>query len=161
MKKFLTVALLLLFALSLSACSSENKEQNAMDMEFETLKLKDGVYFAQDDKVDEGFKESVEITIENGKIAKVVWDGISEKDETLSKKQASISGEYDMKKVGARWDWHEQAETMEAFVVENGGLSKIVLIDDQGHVDAITGVSIKVKIFKELAAKALAQAVEK
>lgn len=161
MKKFLTVALLLLFALSLSACSSENKEQNAMDMEFETLKLKDGVYFAQDDKVDEGFKESVEITIENGKIAKVVWDGISEKDETLSKKQASISGEYDMKKVGARWDWHEQAEAMEAFVVENGGLSKIVLIDDQGHVDAITGVSIKVKIFKELAAKALAQAVEK
>lgn len=161
MKKNLIIILLLLFALSLVGCSSESKEQNVTEMEFEKLKLKDGVYFAQDDKFDEGFKESVEITIENGKIAKVVWDGISEKDENLSKKQASTSGEYDMKKVGARWDWHEQAETMEAFVVENGGLSNIILIDDQGHVDAISGVSIKVRIFKELAAKALAQAVEK
>lgn len=159
MKNIYKTLLFLILVFLLGACA--NQEAKTEDLQFETMKLKDGVYKAQDDKFDEGFKESVEITIEGGKITKVVWDGISEKDENLSKKTASSSSQYDMKKVGARWDWHEQAQAMEDFVVQSGGLSQIVLIDEQGHVDAVTGVSVKVKIFKELATEALLQAIEK
>ena len=72
------------------------------------------------------------------------------------KSEASVSGEYDMKNDGKKW--HEQIDLLEEAIVENNfDLSKINITDDEGHTDAISGVSIKVKGFVDAVQEALDQ----
>lgn len=120
---------------------------------------KDGSYYAEADSFDEksGWKETVNITVMNGKIVAASWNGVH-KDGGTDKVTRSISGEYGMKEKGnAAAEWHEQAFNAEQYLIEKQDPAAITYGDD-GSTDAISGVSIHVNGFVELAAKALANA---
>lgn len=116
---------------------------------------KDGVYYAEEDGYSKNWKYTTTLTVENGKITKANWNGVNlnggKDKDTLSK-----DGEYGLKaKGGAQGEWHEEAEKAEAYLVEKQDPTKIEYTDDEGHTDAITGATISVKPFFELAKKAL------
>lgn len=117
---------------------------------------KDGYYYAEADSFDEnsGWKETVGITVMNGKIVAVSWNGLH-KDGGTDKVTRSKSGEYGMKEKGnAAAEWHEQAFNAEQYLIEKQDPAAITFGDD-GRTDAVSGVSIHVNGFVELAAKAL------
>ncbi|MDK2800646.1 MAG: hypothetical protein PWQ70_2265, partial [Clostridiales bacterium] len=69
------------------------------------------------------------------------------------------NGKYGMKeKGGAQAEWHEQAEKAEAYLLKTQDPTKITYTDDEGHTDLISGATIHVKEFFELANEALANA---
>lgn len=125
-------------------------------------------------ELEEGFTGAVEGTVEpaadsNKKdvtIAKVVFNhgkpvsvniDVKLEDGTMKKKLSSEGG-YVMKE-GEEKAWHEQIADLEAFIVENDfDLSKITLTDDDGHTDAVSGVSIKVGTYLEAVQNALDEA---
>lgn len=120
---------------------------------------KDGSYNAEADSFDEnsGWKETVGITVMNGNIVAASWNGIH-KDGGTDKVTRSKSGEYGMKEIGkAAAEWHEQAHNAEQYLIEKQDPAAIAVAAD-GKTDAISGVSIHVNGFVELAAKALAGA---
>ncbi len=114
----------------------------------------DGTYYAEADNYDGGYKDNLTITVENGMITHVLWDGESESGGK-SKRQASIDGEYVMTADGLMW--HEQAQLLEARLREVQEPSKIVFGDD-GKTDAIAGVSVRVNSFVALAQQCCAKA---
>lgn len=118
--------------------------------------LKDGEYTEEAADFDEasGYKDSVTIQVEDGLIVSVNWDA-THKDGGDAKKARSVSGEYDMKNDGLKW--HEQAEAMENALLYFQDASKIAL-SNEGTPDAVSGVSIHVNAFVELAAKAISAA---
>ena len=122
-----------------------------------TSKLKDGVYFAQDNDFapQGGWKEQVAVTVNRGKITAVNWNGVSNLG-VADKKTVAASGGYGMVKASKLGlEWHEQAANVEAFLVktQDTGFSKF---NDEGTTDAITGASLHVKSFFDLVNKALA-----
>lgn len=120
---------------------------------------KDGSYYAEADNFDEnsGWKETVNMTVMNGKIVAASWNGVH-KDGGTDKVERSKSGEYGMKANGnAVAEWHEQAYSAEQYLIEQQDPAAIALGAD-GKTDAISGVSIHVNGFVELAAKALVSA---
>ncbi len=95
-----------------------------------------------------------EVTFENGTPVSVNID--SKNADGSMKSEASISGAYDMKNDGKKW--HEQIDLLEEAIVENNfDLSKINITDEDGHTDAVSGVSIKVKSFVDAVQEALDQ----
>ena len=119
-------------------------------------KLKDGVYFAQDNDFapQGGWKEQVVVTVAKGKVSAVDWNGVSNLG-VADKKTVSTAGGYGMKaasKLGL--EWHEQAATVEAFLVKTQDTAFSKFKDD-GTTDAITGASLHVKNFFALVKKAL------
>lgn len=120
---------------------------------------KDGFYKAEAADFDEksGWKAQVELTVMNGKIAAVRWNGVH-KDGGTDKITRSASGEYGMKAHGnAVAEWHEQTALAEKFLLEKQDPAAIA-IGDGGKTDAISGVTIAVSEFVELANKALESA---
>lgn len=120
-------------------------------------KWADGTYYAADDKFDEkyGWKEAVILKVKDGKITDANWTTINV-NGGADKKEASKDGTYGMKKNGkAQSEWHEQAEKVEKYLIEKQDPKAIKYKDDEGHTDAISGVSIHVKNFFTLADKAL------
>lgn len=118
---------------------------------------KDGSYRAEAAEFDakSGWKETVQITVINGKIAAVRWNGVH-KDGGTDKVTRSKDGEYGLKeKGGALAEWHEQAYKAEQFLLEKQDPAAISYNAEDGKTDAIAGVSIHVNGFVELAAKAL------
>lgn len=72
-----------------------------------------------------------------------------------SKREAAENGTYDM---GGELNWAEQVDALAAFIAENNfDLSKVSLTDEDGHTDAVTGVSIKVGAYLPLIEEALAK----
>jgi hypothetical protein len=63
-----------------------------------------------------------------------------------------------VEKGGAQAEWHEQAKAAEAYLLEVQDPTAIEYTDDEGHTDAISGVSIHVIEFFDLVEKALADA---
>lgn len=118
---------------------------------------KDGNYHAEEDAFDakSGWKATADVVIAAGKIVNVDFSGVNEKGE--DKKQNSIDGKYGMKAGGAQSEWHEQAALAEANLVESQDPASLTF-NDEGKTDAISGVSITLKNYYELAAKALEQA---
>src|SRR5690606_8541323 len=115
----------------------------------------DGVYYAEGAMTDSGWQDVVALKVEGGKITEANWNALS-KDGGLDKKSFDKAGKYGMKaKAGAQADWYEQAEKAEAYLLEKQEPAAISYTDDQGHTDAISGVSIHVKELFELAAEAL------
>ena len=116
---------------------------------------KDGVYFAQGEmNADSGWQYNVTLQVEGGKITNANWNGSNIKAGP-DKKTLSESGKYGMKeKGGAQAEWHEQAVKTEQFLVEKQDLAAITY-NDEGNTDAISGVSIHVNDFVEIAQKAL------
>lgn len=96
-----------------------------------------------------------EVTFENGTPVSVNID-VKNADGSM-KSEASESGAYDMKNDGKKW--HEQIDLLEEAIAENNfDLSKINITDEDGHTDAVSGVSIKVKSFVDAVQEALDQA---
>ncbi|GBF76173.1 hypothetical protein PA598K_04621 [Paenibacillus sp. 598K] len=121
---------------------------------------KDGTYRAEAAEFAEssGWKENVTVTVINGKIAAVSWNG-EHKDGGTDKVTRSASGEYGMvANGGAQAEWHEQAHNAEQYLLEVQDPAKIVYRAEDGKTDAIAGVSIHVNSFVELAQEALASA---
>ncbi|WP_040950727.1 hypothetical protein [Gorillibacterium massiliense] len=120
-------------------------------------KYADGVYYAEGADFDAktGWKEVVALKVEGGKITNVNWTGLN-KDGGIDKKTYAAQGKYGMKKAGSALEWNEQAAKAEAFLIEKQDPKEIPFDKDKGTTDAITGVSIHVSGFAELAEKALA-----
>jgi major membrane immunogen (membrane-anchored lipoprotein) len=139
------IAVVALVSISLlSACASSRYE--------------DGVYAAEMPEFEEsGWKEVMEVTIEDGEITKVDWDAIY-KDESIPirKKQYSKSGLYGMLQGGAHEEWYDQAVAAEQFVLENW-IDALSMTAD-GHTDAVSGCTISVSAFEQLLRECLQQA---
>ncbi len=173
MKKFLSMAVVATLALSIVSCTTEEPaveepavqepavEEPAVEEPTETeetaeteepaeveLVLMDGVYTAEQSEFDAetGYKEMVEITVVDGAIASVMYDGV--KEDGTSKTEMSENGEYKMVEYGgAIAEWHEQADLLEMSLIEN-----------QGLVDTVAGVTIDATDFVALTMEALSTA---
>ena len=101
---------------------------------------KDGWYYYEQPEFDKsGWKETVLVTVVNGSVVDLVWNGVSNKAGSKSKILESISGKY---KMGAKnGEWHVQAARLSAAIVEAGDPAKIAVKKD-GKTDAVSGVSI-------------------
>mgnify|MGYP001948524887 CR=1 FL=1 len=162
MKKIISYLLVTILAISLlTACSSNADKKTDSSSSTEPITYKDGVYTAEQDDFDanSGWKSTIEIVVENGKIVSVDWNAVH-KDGGDDKKTQSKNGTYGMvEKGGAQAEWHEQAEKVEAYLIETQDPAAIKY-DDGGYTDAIAGVTIHVNDFVELATKALENARE-
>ena len=163
-KRILTVGLVVVLTAGLLIGCGQKKETSTdkntqtptTQVSQETGKLKDGIYFAQEDKFSEksGWKYVLTLEVKDGKIAKVDWNGAHIKGGK-DKKTQSKEGIYGMKEKGkAIAEWHEQAEKVEAFLVEKQDVAAITLKDDT-TTDAVSGATIKVGEFVSLTKKAL------
>lgn len=103
---------------------------------------KDGWFFAQAAAFDNsGWKDSSLVTVVNGTIVGVVWNGTYKDATKKSKIVESVTGKYGMEKAAKQGAWHLQAEKLEAAILKAGDPSKITLKAD-GKPDAVSGVSI-------------------
>ncbi len=121
----------------------------------EKVTWKDGTYRAASDYDESGFRDVVEITIGNGEITAVSWDGEA-KDGGKTKKELSRAGEYVMTEDGL--PWHAQAEILELVLLDKQDPAAIVYNADTGKTDAYSGASIRISPFVKLATEALGQA---
>ena len=121
-------------------------------------RYRDGSYTAVSPEFSSsGWKEILELTIENGKITKINWDAVFQDDSIpIRKKQYSKSGLYGMLLGGASNEWYDQALAAEQFVLENG--IDAMNVDSNGHTDAVSGCSVSVQAFDTLMRDCLAQA---
>ena len=95
----------------------------------------------------------IEITYVDGKPAGLKIDNIQA--DGTSKREAAENGTYDM---GGELNWAEQVDALAAFIVENDfNLDAVNLTDEDGHTDAVSGVSIKVGQYLPLIEEALAK----
>lgn len=115
---------------------------------------KDGSYHAEEANFDDkGFKFTVDLTVMNGNIVAANWDAIN-KDGGDTKKKLSQDGKYGMKEKGkAQAEWHEEAAAAEKFLIEKQDPAAFAVKD--GKTDAVSGVTITVSPFVDLATKAL------
>ncbi len=169
MKKFISFSLVLVLVIALLAgCGSnqpatnEQQESNESTSSNENAsnnetKYEDGIYFAQEDGFSEssGWKYVVTLEVKDGKIVSADWNGANINGGP-NKDTVSELGEYGMvANGGAQAEWHEQAEKAEAYLLETQDPTAIEYTDEEGHTDAISGVSIHVVEFFDLAEKAL------
>ncbi|MDK2917843.1 MAG: hypothetical protein PWQ37_576 [Candidatus Petromonas sp.] len=168
MKKFFSLSLVFVLVLALLAgCAGNQPATNVEQVKEEpadtkgesdtqSSKYKDGIYFAQEDGFSEnGWKYVVTIEVKDGKIVKADWNGANVNGGP-DKKTLSKNGGYPMvENGGAQAPWHEQAAKAEAYLIKTQDPTAIEYKDEEGHTDAISGVSIHVKEFFNLAQKAL------
>ena len=119
-----------------------------------SLELKDGSYKAEATEFDEsGYKGMVSMEVAGGAITAVTWDLVNEAGEYKS--QLSMDGKYVMTESNPKW--HEQAEMLSAYVIENQSVDGLKL-DADGKTDAIASVSIDISGFIDLLSDCLAEA---
>ena len=124
----------------------------------ETTALKDGTYTTETKEFDGfGFKSTMSITVADGKITEVVWDGYNKAGEYKS--VLSADGAYVMSEEKDALTWQEQATALAKYVIENQSLD--IPKDKAGKTDAVAGVSISINEFIDLASKCLEQASPK
>lgn len=114
--------------------------------------LEDGTYEVKGEPMD-GYTDQVSMTVKEGKITEVVWESVGE--DGSKKSVLSETGEYVMTEDGLTWK--EQAEAMAAALVENQSL-EFANLNEQGKTDAVSGVSISVGGFVNLAQQCMNQA---
>jgi major membrane immunogen (membrane-anchored lipoprotein) len=104
---------------------------------------KDGWYFKQQDAFDAntGWKDSVLVTVVNGTVVDVLWNGISKDPAKKSKLIEAKEGRYGMAKAAKKGEWNVQAAAVEAAIVKAQDPAKIALKPDT-TTDAISGASI-------------------
>lgn len=117
---------------------------------------KDGTYHQEAAEfADSGWKEFVDFVVMNGNIVAAKWNAINKDDPELDKLTAVAEGKYPMvASGGAQAEWDVQAKAVEDFLLESQDL-EIKYSDDEGHTDAISGVSIHVNGFYDLIKQAL------
>ncbi|MCR1898882.1 FMN-binding protein [Irregularibacter muris] len=166
-KALMLLAVLALVFSFVVGCSSKpadteepanNEEQQPAEetAKVDVSSLEDGTYHAEEaDFGDSGWKYVVDVEVKDGKIVDATWNGLF-KDGGDDKITQSKSGEYGMvENGGASAEWHEQAELVEKYLVEIQDPTAVEYTSEEGHADAITGASIHVKEFFDLATKAL------
>ncbi|WP_172198016.1 FMN-binding protein [Saccharibacillus qingshengii] len=117
--------------------------------------LKDGMYFAQGDMdTESGWQPYVILQVEGGKITDATWSA-SSINAGPDKKTSSEEGKYGMKAGGGSTEWHEQAEKVEQYLIDNQDPAAITT-NAEGYTDVVSGVPVHVNDFTEVAAAALA-----
>jgi len=104
---------------------------------------KDGWFYQQAADFDKntGWKDNVLVTVVNGTIVDIVWNGLN-KDATMKSKLVTAeAGKYGMAKAAKQGEWNVQAARVEAAIVKAGDPAKIPLKAD-GTTDAITGATL-------------------
>ena len=114
----------------------------------EQATYQDGTYTAQTEPNEKGDYSYVTVTVENGKVTSVVWDEIT---GGASKAELSATGKYVMKPI-----WKTQSESLGAYVVENQTTEGIM--NENGYTDVVSGVSINIAGFVDLANQAITEA---
>lgn len=108
----------------------------------------DGLYFAASDSfASNGWKDVVFLTVKDGKIASVDWNGVHESGGA-DKKAYDQAGKYRMVAYGgAKAEWYEQAHLVEQYIVETQSVSV---------PDTVAGASISIEPVFSLITAALA-----
>lgn len=145
MKRALVLVLALLVAASFTSVTAQ-------------VKAKDGFYFAEQTTYpSSGWRYQVVIEVKGGKIVKATWNGINNKGLPDKITEAS-AGRYGMKKVSKLGkEWHEQAATVEEFLIKTQDVGFAKFTTPEGNTDAIAGASIHVKEYFDLVKEALAK----
>jgi major membrane immunogen (membrane-anchored lipoprotein) len=104
---------------------------------------KDGWFFqsAADFDKNTGWKDNVLITVVNGTIVDVLWNGVSKDAKKKSKLVEALAGNYGMAKAAKQGEWNVQSARVDAAIVAAGDPAKIPLKAD-GTTDAITGATL-------------------
>lgn len=113
----------------------------------------DGTYsYLSDTADDKGFRDKIDVTVENHKITALMWDGLNA--DGVGKRALSKEGKYTMSENGPKW--YEQADTLAQYIVENQSTNG--MSDESGYAgDAVASVSIYIGGFEEALKKCLAQ----
>ena len=148
-----------LVTLSLVGCSSTPKEEEKAP-ETSAPAVEETTAFTGEKTVETLYAEDSKdmvvttVTFEEGKPVDVKIDVKLEDGGT--KREAVEAGNYVMKDQSATWN--EQIDTLQKLIVENDfDLSKITLSDEDGHTDAVSGVTIKIPAYLKGVEEALAQ----
>ena len=146
MKKRSLLAMTLVGTTLLAACGNKTEEPQTETTPQETPEVVEGYTGTAVRNIKgESDTTTIEVTFENGKPTNVEIDTITE--DGASKHELSSKGEYVMVE-GAEMAWHEQIDALEDYLVEVGfDFAKVQTIDEDGHIDAVSGVSIKVGSF--------------
>jgi len=120
-------------------------------------KLKDGFYFAEETGFQSsGWKDQVVFEVKGGKIVAADWNGINNK-ALADKKTEAAAGRYGMVKASKLGkEWHEQAVTVEKYLVSTQDTAFSKYSSAEGYTDAIAGASMHVKGFFDLVKVAIA-----
>lgn len=173
MKKFAVLALALSAMFTLTACGSKEaapQTEAAVEATTEaTTETAEETTEAEQEAVVEEISETEKVgkvsdgegntttatvTYENGAPVSIKFDCIQA--DGSSKYEAAEKGEYVMTEGGKTWS--EQADALAAFLAENNfDVTKVTLTDEEGHTDAVSGVSIKVPTMLKAAEAVLAQ----
>jgi major membrane immunogen (membrane-anchored lipoprotein) len=104
---------------------------------------KDGWYFAQQADFDKNttWRDSVLITVVNGRIVDVLWNGVSNDKTKKSKLVEDLAGKYGMEKAAKKGAWNVQAKAVQDAILKVQDPAKIALKAD-GTTDAVSGASI-------------------
>lgn len=176
MKKFALLALSLSAMLAFTACGAEKTPVAETPAATETPVAEEATNETTEEVAEEATNEvTVEVVSETEKVAKLN-DGEGTTVATLtlvdgkpsaiafdyiqadgsSKYEAAKEGTYNMGENST--PWNEQVDAVAAFLAENEfDVTKITLTDDEGHTDAITGVSVKIPDFVKVAEAVLAE----
>lgn len=149
MKKITALLLCVVLAVSFAACGtndSDNDNQNDTP-----VALADGTYTKEGSTESNGYTDTLTMTVEDGMITSVVWDGIAQDGTT--KREAVAQGNYEMP---GELSWTEQADAMGAEVVANQGTAN--LNPQDGKVDTVSGVTMSVSWFVEAVNELIAEA---
>jgi major membrane immunogen (membrane-anchored lipoprotein) len=160
MKKLTLLVIVLMTVAAFAGCApAEPVEPEAPTepvQETASFDVADGVYYAQEAGfAGSGWKTNVTLEVAGGKVVNVDWNGTNVRGGD-DKKTLSANGGYGMVAYGAaQSEWDVQAEAVEQYLLDNQ-TTEVAYTDDEGHTDAITGVSIHVTEFFGLVDEALA-----
>jgi len=106
---------------------------------------KDGWFFKEQAAFDPqtGWKDSVLVTVVNGTVVDVLWNGTSRDAKKKTKLVEALEGRYAMAKAARKGEWNLQAAAVEAAILKAQDPAKINVRAD-GTSDAISGASIHV-----------------
>lgn len=153
-KNFLVTIITMLAAISMVACGQKKNEEPTVE-KFTGVKTVEVAYDSTGSKKD---VVVAEVEYKDGEAIGVDID-VKLEDGTM-KSTLSKNGEYVMKE-GEEFAWHQQVDMLEEAIVKNEfDLSKISLTDEDGHTDAVSGVSIKVNPYIEAVEQALKEVKE-
>jgi major membrane immunogen (membrane-anchored lipoprotein) len=107
--------------------------------------MKSGWFFKEQAGFDAqtGWKDSVLVTVVNGTVVDVLWNGTYKDATKKSKLVEAVEGRYGMGKTAKLGEWNVQAAAVQAAIVKAQDPAKIAVKAD-GTTDAISGASIHV-----------------
>ncbi|HTO23126.1 MAG TPA: FMN-binding protein, partial [Spirochaetia bacterium] len=106
---------------------------------------KDGWFFAQQPDFDKqtGWKDSVLVTVVNGRVVDVLWNATSNDPKKKSKLIEALEGRYGMAKAAKKGEWNVQAAAVQQAILQAQDPATISVKKD-GTSDAISGASLHV-----------------